>query len=210
MNIIDLSHDIAVGMPVFPGDPQVLILNHQNYQDGYLIHNVFIGTHCGTHVDAPLHKNPKTNAIDEISIEKFIVKAYVMDVTFLTPKQELTEKHLEKIKSKIKGINAIIFKSNWSLQYESENYFSDFPGISEGAAKWIIKNKISLIGLETPSVSVEKHKEIHEALLSKDITIVEGLANVDKITKEYVEFYAVPLKIKGLDGSPVRAFAIED
>ena len=85
-----------------------------------------------------------------------------------------------------------------------------FPGLSEAAVDWMYAHQISLIGLESPSVNALRHQEIHTLLLEKEMLIVESLANVDKIPTEYVQLFAVPLKLKGLDGSPVRAFAITE
>ena len=82
--------------------------------------------------------------------------------------------------------------------------------MSEGGVDWLQQNGIDLVGLESPSVNAVKHAEIHTLLLEHDILIVESLTNVESITSKYADFFAVPLKLHGLDGSPVRAFAIED
>lgn len=208
--IIDLSYDITHQMKVFPGDPAVGVLRHHNYQNGYFVSQLIIGTHAGTHVDAPVHKIKGAMAIDEISIDKFFGRAYVMDLSGLKPLDEITSKHLEKHRDMIKGIRAVILKTNWGQHSGREDYYSDFPGISEEAVEWFCSQGIDLIGLETPSVHAVKHQEIHTLLLEKGIGIVENLAHVNEIKSNYVQFFAVPLKLAGLDGSPVRAFAIEE
>lgn len=207
--IIDLSHEITHQMPVFPGDPAVGILNHHNYQNGYYVNQFIMGTHTGTHIDVPIHKLPGSKSLTDMPLERFYRKAYVMDLTYLKEKDEISSTDLEQYSDKLVYCNAIIIKTNWSDHFGKTDFFTSFPGISEEATDWFVKNNIDLIGLETPSVNAQKHELIHSLLLKNEIVIVESLANVKEITKEYVEFFALPLKLKGLDGSPVRAIAIE-
>jgi len=208
--VIDLTHDISHHMQVFPGDPPVSVLTPHTYESGYMVSQVVFGTHTGTHVDAPVHKIKGTKAIDEISINTFMGRAFVMDATFLKPRDVLIRDNLDKFKDKVKDVSAVILKTGWSKYFGHDDYFSKFPGISEEAAPWFYENGITLLGLETPSVHAIKHEKIHLLLLEKEVVIVESLANVEEITGEYVDFFAVPLKLKGLDGSPVRAYAIEE
>lgn len=208
--IIDLSYDITHQMQVFPADPAVGILRHHDYGNGYFVSQVIIGTHTGTHIDVPVHRIKGGKTVDEIPIGKFTGKAYVMDLTFLKPLEEAAPEHLERHADKLKGIRAVILKTGWGKHFGKEDFFTSFPGIGEEAVAWFYQHGIDLIGLESPSVNAIKHLEIHALLLEKEIGIVESLANVDKLHSDYVQLFAVPLKLKGLDGSPVRAFAIEE
>ncbi len=210
MKIIDLTHDITHQMPVFPADPAVGVLRHHDYQNGYFVSQVIFGTHTGTHIDVPIHKIKGGRPVDQVPIDRFVGRAFVMDLTALKPLEEITRKHLEPFASRVKDVNAVIIKTGWGKHFGGDDFFTSFPGISEEAVSWFVENGITLIGLESPSVNAVKHAEIHTLLLQNDIYIVESLANVDNITKEYVQLFAVPLKLKGLDGSPVRAFAIEE
>jgi kynurenine formamidase len=81
-------------------------------------------------------------------------------------------------------------------------------------AEWLAERKIAMLGVEPPSVADVNNKEeltmVHQALLGAEIVIVEGLANLDALERDVVTFIALPLKLEGGDGSPVRAIAIED
>ena len=81
--------------------------------------------------------------------------------------------------------------------------------ISPELARWFAKKKIVLLGLETPGVHPVEWEKVHKILLKAEIVIVEGLAYLNKLKKDKVFFVTAPLKLKGRDGSPVRAFAIE-
>lgn len=208
--IIDLSHDIVHQMPVFPADPAVGVLKHHNYENGYFVSQVIFGTHTGTHIDVPVHKLKGGKTIDEVPIDAFTGRAYVMDFTSLRPLEEINRKQLEPYADKLKDIQVVIIKTGWAAHFGKEDFFTSFPGLGEEAVEWLSEQGIRLIGLESPSVNAVKHAQIHTLLLEKEIYIVESLAKVDQIKKDYVELFAVPLKFKGLDGSPVRAFAIEE
>lgn len=207
--IVDLSYDITHQMKVFPADPAVGILKHHDYQNGYFVSQVIFGTHTGTHIDVPVHKIKGGKTVDEVPIEKFTGRALVMDIPGLKPLEEITPAHLEPFGGRLGGVGAVILKTGWGKHFGKDDFFTSFPGIGEKAVDWFYAHGIRLIGLESPSVNALKHQEIHTLLLQKDILIVESLANVKQIRGEYVDFYAVPLKLKGLDGSPVRAFAVE-
>ena len=90
-------------------------------------------------------------------------------------------------------------KPDGLLHFGKDDFYS-FPGLSEEAVDWLAEHEIRLIALESPSVNAIKHAEIHTLLLEKEIYIVESIANVEQIKNDYVELFAVPLKLKGLDG----------
>jgi len=210
MRVIDLSHEIYHEMKVFPADPPVGILTHHNYGNiGYHVSQVIIGTHSGTHVDVPLHRFPGGTPVDKAGIEKFFGNALIIDLTFLKRNEEITIQHLEEHQRDIEQSDIILFKTNWSKYFGTEEFFTDFNGISEDAAVWITSRKIKMIGLESPSVHPIKHQLIHDCFLKKEIIVLESLNNLNEIKGKYVQLFAVPLKLKDLDGSPVRAFAIE-
>jgi len=209
--IIDLSHDIVHQMPVFPADPAVGILSHHTHKNtGYCVTQVIMGTHTGTHVDVPLHKLAGGESVDEIPLEKFMGRALVIDLGFLEEGEEIALEHIKKYAEDINKCNIVILKTNWSGHFGREDFFSGFNGISEEAAEWLSNQNITMIVLESPSVHPTEHVKIHEYFLKKGIIILEALNNLDIIKGRFVDFYAVPLKLKGLDGSPVRAFAVEE
>lgn len=209
--IIDLSWDIVGQMPVFTGDPGVDIITYEKYyQTGYCVSQLIIGTHAGTHVDAPMHKCENGKSIDIIPIESFIGKALIADFSYLRPGDEISPGDLTRYENDIKKCSIVLLKTNWSEHYGLTDFFNRFPGISYEAACWLANQDISLVGFDSPSVSATEHVKIHEVFFSRDIMIVESLCHLKLIREKFVQFFAVPLKIKGADGSPARAFAIED
>lgn len=209
--IIDLSHSVTQGTPVFPGDPEVKTYTHHTHESiGYLVTRFEMGTHTGTHVDVPLHRLAGGAAVDEVPLERWMGRALVLDLTALQPGEEIRAEHLAACEGRLDGCGILILKTNWCRHFGMEDFFSEFNGLTEEAVRWLIAHNISLIGLESPSVHPALHLQIHEMLLKNNILVVESLNNVDAITRETVTFFAAPLKLHGLDGSPVRAFAIEE
>ncbi len=209
--IIDLSHEIIHQNPVFPGDPEVRIYPHHTHESiGYCVTRFEMGTHTGTHIDVPLHKLPGGMAVDVVPLEKTMGKACVADLTKLNPHEEIKIEHLAPYEKALQVCSILIIQTNWCTHFGADDFFSGFNGISEEAAHWLVQKKLMMIALESPSVHPVKHERIHEIFLQSGVLVVETLNNVAAIQKSTVDFYAVPLKLKGLDGSPVRAFAIEE
>ena len=208
-NVIDLTHPVTHQMGVFPADPPVGILNHHNYGNGYYVNQLIMGTHSGTHVDAPIHKIPGTLSITDIPVDRYIGwRTAVID--FTGHSGDITVGELKKYDDLLTGCDAILFKTGWGSRFGKEGFFENYPGLELEVADYLANKGILLIGLETPSVHPVLHQEVHTALLKNDIYIIESLNNVEKINAQVVELHAVPLKLQGLDGSPVRAYAIEN
>ena len=211
MKVIDLSQKITDNNPVFPGDPQVMFKSHHTHESiGYKVSVVEMGTHTGTHIDVPVHKIAGTDSVDKIPLNRTMGKAYVADFTGMEPKQEIEAEDIARLEAKMQDCSIIIIKTGWASHYGEEDFFSGFNGLTEAAAEWIVSKGIRLVGLESPSVHPVKHAEVHEILLKNGVLVVETLCNLDELSEKTIYFFAAPLKLEGLDGSPVRAFAIED
>lgn len=207
-NVIDLSYTVEHAMEVFPSDPPVGILKHHCYKNGYFVSQIIMGTHSGTHVDAPVHKLPETRSITDLKVEQYIGwQTAVLD--FTGHEGEITRADCLKYEDMLDACDAVIFKTGWEKKFGTAVFFQDYGGLHEEVALLLEEKGIHLIGLETPSVHPARHQEVHEELLKRNILIVESLAHVSAITKPVVELHAVPLKLKNLDGSPVRAYALE-
>jgi kynurenine formamidase len=166
-------------------------------------------------MDAPLHFGVSDETIDQITLDDCVGPAWVVDLTRLAPKSLISVADLGPIAEKIRPGDRLLLKTGWCQHIDDPKYYRDnFPRISEDLARWLVARKLKLLGVEPPSVAdVHDLKEvtlIHQILLGGRIIIVEGLANLAALTQDRVWFCAAPLKIEGGDGTPCRAFAIED
>ena len=210
IKIIDLTHPIVDGMEVFPGDPVVSVRTHNDYGNGYFVSQFSMGTHTGTHVDAPVHRIPGGKAISDLKIEQFIGwHTYVLDLSNLQPGQEITRELLKAHMDDMRNCDGLLLRTGWAKKWGAPEFFIGFPSLHEDCADFFVEQGIHIIGTEAPSVHSERHLSVHDSLLKKEITVVESVANLEKLDKKYVAFYAVPLLLQQRDGSPVRAFAVQ-
>ena len=206
--IIDLTLTLENGMRGVEIEPAMRL-----DRDGWNASTYHLYSHAGTHMDAPFHYG-MPGTIDRISPERFMGDAWVVNCSDAGPRELITAAHLGAIDEKIQPGDRVLIRTGWSRYVGEPRFRDELPRISRGLAKWFADRKISLLGVEQPAVAdvhdLDEIREIHTILLEAGIVIVEGLVNLDLITSERVQFIALPLKVKGGDGSPVRALAIID
>lgn len=209
--IVDLSLEIYHQAPTFLADPMCRILVHHTIESmGYNITQIIMSTHQGTHLDAPFHFLDKGRTVDKLDLNKCVGDALIIDLSKKKAKDKIKIEDLKPYENKIIKGAKILLRTDWDKVFPKKEFFSDQPVITLELSKWLAEKGIDLLGVETPGMHPKDYKLIHKILLEKEIIIVEALANLRELTKETVFFVAVPLKIKGRDGSPVRAFAIEE
>lgn len=208
---VDLSLSIYHQAPTFTPDPKCGVLIHHTIATmGYNITQLVMSTHQGTHLDAPFHFFDNGQTVDKIPLKKCIGNALVVDLSHKRAKEEIRVNDLKPYAKKIAKGSKVLIRTDWDKVFPKQRYFSDQPMITKELARWLAKREIDLLGLETPGVHPTEYEAVHKALLSKDIVVVEALSNLRKLKKKEVFFVALPLKIQGRDGSPVRAIAIEE
>ncbi|MGB9681976.1 MAG: cyclase family protein [bacterium] len=211
MKVIDLSLDVYDKMPVYPGDPSVFFMKYKTIDsDGYNLTQILLGSHTGTHLDVPLHFVDGGDSIEKVPPERFIGEAYLIDLSYKKAAEDITPDDFKGYEDKITPGVKLLLRTDWYKALPEKRYFKEQPRISYELAKWFVERGVSLIGLETPTINPVDNKKLHQTLLAGGIIVVEALAHLDQVTKDKIFFIALPLKIRGGDGSPVRAVAIEE
>lgn len=211
---IDLSQTLEHGQPNFPCDPKISITTHQQIPAlGYNLAQISMGTHQGTHLDAPFHFIADGKTIDQMQLEQFYGEASLIDLapdSALSPDTHLTVAMFEPHEHLFRPGAKIIYRTGWDRECGRDIYFNAFPTLDLETAEWIAAHKIGLLGMDTPTPSKEWLK-CHHILLGHgtEIVIVEGLVNLQRLPPKFV-FIGFPLNIKGRDGSPIRAVAMLD
>lgn len=182
-------------------------------KDGWNASTLTFYSHCGTHMDAPIHFNVSEQTIDNISVSDFVGRAWVVDLRQIGSKGLIFSKHIpQDIQEKFKVGDSLILWTGWSKYVNTSKYRDELPRVSEDLAHWCLEKKVKMIGVEPPSVAdvnnLPEVTKIHQILL-KGVVIIEGLTNIDKLQTNCVQLIALPLKIKGGDGAPARVIAIE-
>ena len=206
-NIIDLTHTISERMTVYPGTPSPVIRDYSKVEkEGFAELLISMVTHTGTHIDAPCHLIRDGRSLSDYPIDKFTGSAVVIDCE---GKDEIGIELLKIRENDINEAEFVLFRSGWSRKWEKKDYFGKYPVLTQEAAEWLSELQLKAVGFDYVSVDAMDASELpnHKILLSKDILIIENMTGLDKLPETKFGFYAVPLKIKNADGSPVRAFA---
>lgn len=183
-------------------------------KDGWNARTLHLYSHAGTHMDAPLHFGVSHATIDEFMPEQLIGKAWVVPILIHEDQQLLTISDLGKLQAKFQEGDSLILHTQWSQFVGQQKYRDALPRISTELAIWCVEKKVKILGVEAPSVAdvnnLAEVTRIHKILLEGEVIIIEGLTNLEEITKESVFLIALPLKIKDGDGAPARVIAFEE
>ncbi|RJX20966.1 MAG: cyclase family protein [Ammonifex sp.] len=210
MRVIDLSHPISPGMPVYPGtEPPAFTAAATIKRHGFRERTLRLSSHAGTHLDAPAHIFPRGQTLDTVPIENFCGRAVVLD---FTRAEVITPEHLEPYRRAISDSRFVILHTGWSRLWGREAYHGGFPVLSPDGARWVGDFDLYGLGVDAPSVDVPHSGgfPVHRILLAKGIIIVENLCNLSCLLGREFTFCCFPLKLQKAEGSPVRAVAIID
>jgi arylformamidase len=199
--IYDLSPTVRAELPVWPGDTQFETHLTWSMAEGGTVNVSAITTtpHLGSHADAPFHTEPRGETIEEIPLERYLGPCRVVKV----PPQPLIEpRHLEGID--LSNPPRILLKTE-SVR-DRRTFPERFSALSPELAALLGEKKVLLVGLDTPSVDPfdSKTLDAHHALARGGVANLEGLV-LDGVPEGIYELIALPLKLAGLDASPVRA-----
>ena len=211
MKLHDVSVLISEELPIWPGDPDISVklTSSLNRGDNANVTLIEMGVHTGTHIDAPFHFEPNGKTIDQLSIEVLIGPCRVIEV--LDVNESIDPSVLKKLD--LDGAIRILFKTRNSRWWErnEKKFQENFVYLSEDGARYLIEQGIKLVGIDY--LSVERFKslnhETHHLLLRNQVVIIEGL-NLSSVTEGEYELMALPLKLKGADGSPARVVLREE
>ncbi len=224
MNLIDLSHPLKEGMPVYPGTEAPSFQEANTIEkDGFREKLICMYSHTGTHMDAPAHILPGAQTLDRLPIDTFAGPALVLDVTggvmydgspegFGKPGGTIGLSFLIPWKEALDKMDFLLLRSGWDGFWGRKEYFETYPTLTSEAAEWLTGRGLKGLGFDCISADpVEaNHLPVHRILLGSGMVLLENLKDLDRLPVGKVgavHFTAMPLAIADADGSPVRAFA---
>lgn len=202
MNLIDLTHIIQEQTPVYPGDSDMeLIQTKYLATDGYCNHQLTINMHTATHIDGPMHLIKSNHYLSDFPLEAFIGKGTLLNVSGISRIE-----YKEEYERLISDSSILILYTGHSVYFGQEKYFTEYPVITKEFAELVIRKKVKMLGMDTPSP--DKYSfEIHKFLFENQVLIAENLTNVDQLLHvNSFEIIALPLFIKA-DSSVARIIA---
>jgi arylformamidase len=213
---IDLTYDICEGMTTFQAPWHPIVSFKQMGRIGFEgreTREIAFGTHTGTHMDAPLHFVMNGRSIDQIPLDLLIGEVTIIDFSSLGENEVVSLDVLGEITL----CKRVVFKFGWGSRWGSRNFYRDYPFFSEEAAYYLIKQGVQLVGMDTPSpddsrtklidvLGSELDSPVHKIFLQNGAILVEYLANLNQVIEsEGWNICVLPLRLKGADGSPIRA-----
>ncbi len=209
--IIDLSYPISEGMLRFqaPWHPDVKLEAMGSIETvGRNTTRISLGSHTGTHMDAPRHFIGDGASIESLPLSLLVGKVSIMDFSSMGPNSAVAPGMFENKKLG----KRVIFRFGWGRKWGDLGFYKDYPFFSPESARLLAAKGVELLCMDTPSpddsrirLGSEEDSKIHKIMLSSGITLVEYLANLDQVDDmDGWSIIAMPLKIAGADGSPAR------
>ncbi len=200
--IYDVSVLVSGETPTWPGD-SFLLRKVEEIGKGDVCNKSFmeIGSHIGTHIDAPYHFEREGKTIEQIPLDTFVGPARVAAFP------DVDRIDLAQIQTvDLSGVERILFKTRNSNLWQDSTFREDYVYLTAEASRVLAESGVKLVGVDY--LSIEKYGgesfESHHILLGKGIALLEGL-DLSEVPAGGYELIALPLRIAGGDGSPVRA-----
>jgi arylformamidase len=200
--LLDVSVPLAAGIAAYPGNPEFELLPVKRIAQGGSsnVSRLVMGTHTGTHVDAPKHFFDDGAGVDALALDLLLGRARVVEITKRggIGAEELGAAGLRE------DIRVLLKTSNSAL-WNGEGFHQDYTHLTEAGARYLVDQGVKVVGIDY--LSIEQFKKAgapaHRALLSHGVVIIEAL-NLAEVEPGMYEMYCLPLRVVGGDGAPAR------
>jgi len=222
--LVDLSQTLEEHMPNYPTHSKFYHCLWGSYWHGdqSLSYQLVMHEHNGTHVDAPAHfiSNAQPHAhvtIENVPLTALIGRGVRIDCRRFKEGEYVPANFVNAWEAEhgtLRPGDIVLFDfgwaAHWGLRPQNQRYLTDWPGVSMDAAGYLIEKSVAAMGVDTLSPDPPqalRTNPVHPVLLEKQVLIIENLANLDELP-DFFLFLALPLKIRGGSGSPIRAIAL--
>jgi arylformamidase len=200
--LLDVSVPLGPGLPAYPGNPEFELQPVKRIADGGSsnVSRLVLGTHTGTHVDAPRHFFDDGEGVDQVRMDLLIGRTRVIEINERggIGQEQLAEAGLRE------DLRVLLRTPNSAL-WNGEGFHKEYTHLTEAGARYLVDQGVKVVGIDY--LSVEQFKKpgapAHRALLAGGVVIIEGL-NLADVEPGMYEMYCLPLRIAGADGAPAR------
>lgn len=213
--LVDLSHVIRTGMPIYPGLPEPRVEDHMgfaasraHYAPGveFRIGRMEVVGNTGTYLDAPGHRYRDAPDIGGLELGGL---AELPGVVIRVPVAEGRGVERHRVEGVDVAGRAVLLHSGWDTRWGTPAYAQGHPFLTRGAAESLRDRGARLVGMDTLNVddTEDPERPAHSILLGAGIPIVENLRGLGELPEQGFRFSAVPPKVSGMTSFPVRAWA---
>jgi arylformamidase len=208
MKVYDISVPLRADMPTYDGEPGPVLDFHRllSRGDPLTLSAISLGSHTGTHVDAPAHFLDGAPGIDSLPVDALVGPAYVAEFAGDT---HITAADLDAMAIP-PDCRRLLLKTRNSRFWDDDSFHPDFIALAPDAAKALAARDFRLVGIDYLSIErfhADPH-DVHETLLGKGIVILEGL-DLRRIAPGPYLLVCAPLNVVGAEGAPARTFLID-
>jgi kynurenine formamidase len=216
--LVDLSVPVMAGMPVYPGDPEVSVASVLTVaKSGVNVLGLHLGSHSGTHVDAPYHVDDALPRLDELPLGRFTGPAVVVDARGLAPRARIGPRSLDQVAGLLRAGVVLLVATGWPAHWGSAGYLAH-PWLEPETAEAVVAAGVRTVGIDalsvdrTPGPGEDFSLAAHRVLCGAGAVIAENLTGLDRLLEAQaaglpIEVSLFPLPLAGADGAPVRAVA---
>ena len=210
---VDLTHELHNDMPVYPGDPKPRFVSYATLEKhGVNLTKLTLGSHTGTHIDAPRHFIPNGIGIDQISPDKLIGEAYVIDMSNKPIGSGITGQDLrDNLEGHLAEDDIVVIYTGCSEHWDDESIRRNYTYLTGDSAEYLVSKKVRAVGIDFLSVERFRAPEpiAHKTLLGNGIFIIESLSRATKqFVRKRILMICMPIKLQHGDGAPSRIIGV--
>jgi arylformamidase len=210
---VDLTHELHNRMPIYPGDPSPVFVSYATIEkDGVNLTKMTLGSHTGTHIDAPRHYITNGIGIDQIPAGKLVGEAYVVDMSSKPIGTGITAKDLrEFLDPRAAKDEILVIYTGCSEYWDDESIRRNYTYLTGDAAEYLVSKKVRAVGIDF--LSVEKFQApapvVHKTLLGNGIFIIESISHeIKQFVGKRILMTCMPIKLQNGDGAPSRIVGV--
>ena len=205
MATVDLSMPVTSEILLYPGQLRPTLKFESRMENGepYTVSRIEMGSHTGTHVDAPIHFLPGTQGIDEMPVDRLCGPCDVLDLTGL-PTENIGREHL--VRQRISA-DIVLLKTRNSQFLEDGTFRVEACSLALDGAEYLVEQGVKAVGIDYLSIESADTQDfpVHKRLLSVPVYVIEGLALARAPVGRH-ELICLPIRVVGADAAPARAF----
>lgn len=217
MKLVDLTHIIDPAKAQRKFSVETIgaeTVNHsvvRLQKQWYIMSDIHMVSHIGTHMETPYHIFPQGHDLADIPVEEFCGETVLLDFSDIQRKTEITKERVMEEAENMGGIRKgeiVLCNLGYGDRYGQEAY-GESPYFSHEAICWLADQGIKMMGIDAGGVEIPRSEQHvnHKALFERNITLVENVANLDRLPKKRFYVTAFPYPIKGVEAFPVRMVA---
>lgn len=217
--IIDLSHPLDEGIPMFPGLPGPEVeeylsreASRAHYAGGaeFVIHRYRLIGNSGTYLDGPFHRFADGADLAALPLERTVdLPGVVLDVSARVAGGRRDVDTADLAGRDLAG-RALLIRTGWDARWGEPGYLEPNPYLTAAGAEALVAAGVALVGIDTWNIddTGDATRPVHSALLRAGIPIIENLRGLEMLPERGFRFFAAPLPLRGGSAVPVRAFAL--